>query len=83
MTDATDWRVEFLLVVLAPDTEVEIAGLVKGCFNLGLTVVPRGGGTGYTSGAISFPWKSAVINTKNLQAMTEAKWLVCRAWPNP
>jgi len=31
VTDATDWRVEYPFVVLTPDTEAEMAGLVKGC----------------------------------------------------
>ncbi|MBK6869341.1 MAG: FAD/FMN-binding oxidoreductase [Burkholderiales bacterium] len=66
VTDATDWRVEFPLVVLTPDTEEEMAGLVKGCIELGLTIIPRGGGTGYTGGAIPLDWKSAVINTEKL-----------------
>ncbi|WP_370363479.1 DUF3683 domain-containing protein [Pandoraea sp. XY-2] len=48
VTDATDWRVEYPFVVLTPDSEAEMAALVKGCFELGLTVIPRGGGTGYT-----------------------------------
>src|SRR4029453_10061059 len=48
VTDATDWRVEYPLVVLYPDTEDEVRGLVEACIELGLTVVPRGGGTGYT-----------------------------------
>ena len=29
-----------------------MAGLVAGCIELGLTIIPRGGGTGYTGGAI-------------------------------
>lgn len=71
VTDATDWRVEYPFVVLTPDTEAEMAGLVKGCIELGLTIIPRGGGTGYTGGAIPLTWKSAVINTEKLEAMTE------------
>jgi FAD/FMN-containing dehydrogenase/Fe-S oxidoreductase len=73
VTDATDWRVEYPFVVLTPDTEVEMAGLVKGCIDLGLTIVPRGGGTGYTGGAIPLTWKSAVINTEKLETMTEVQ----------
>ena len=69
VTDATDWRVEYPFVVLTPDTEAEIAGLVAGCIELGLTIIPRGGGTGYTGGAIPLtPW-AAVINTEKLEAM--------------
>ncbi len=64
VTDATDWRVEYPFVVLTPDTEAEIAGLVKACFELGLTVIPRGGGTGYTGGAVPLTPFSAVINTE-------------------
>jgi FAD/FMN-containing dehydrogenase/Fe-S oxidoreductase len=73
VTDATDWRVEYPFVVLTPDTEAEMAGLVKGCIDLGLTIIPRGGGTGYTGGAVPLTWKSAVINTEKLEAMTEVE----------
>src|SRR5690606_28806866 len=59
VTDATDWRVEFPFVVLVPDSEEEIASLVRGCIELGLTIIPRGGGTGYTGGAVPLSWKSA------------------------
>jgi len=75
VTDATDWRVEYPFVVLTPDTEEEMAGLVKGCIELGLTIIPRGGGTGYTGGAIPLTWKSAVINTEKLEAMSEVEML--------
>ncbi|RFP80519.1 DUF3683 domain-containing protein [Hydrogenophaga borbori] len=75
VTDATDWRVEYPFVVLTPDTETEMAGLVQGCIELGLTIIPRGGGTGYTGGAIPLTWKSAVINTEKLEAMTEVEWV--------
>ncbi len=66
VTDATDWRVEYPFVVLTPDSEEEMAGLVKGCIELGLTIIPRGGGTGYTGGAIPLTPLSAVINTEKL-----------------
>ncbi len=69
VTDATDWRVEYPFVVLTPDTEDEIAALVRGCIELELTIVPRGGGTGYTGGAIPLTWKSAVINTEKLDRL--------------
>ncbi len=66
VTDATDWRVEYPFVVLYPDTEAEIAPMVKACIELGLTVIPRGGGTGYTGGAVPLSPRSAVINTEKL-----------------
>lgn len=73
VTDATDWRVEYPFVVLCPDTEAEMARLVKGCIELELTIIPRGGGTGYTGGAIPLTWRSVVINTEKLQAITEVE----------
>ncbi|MBK6863045.1 MAG: FAD/FMN-binding oxidoreductase [Ideonella sp.] len=73
VTDATDWRVEYPFVVLTPDTEAEMARLVAACIELGLTIVPRGGGTGYTGGAVPLVWQSAVINTEKLEAMTEVE----------
>ncbi len=68
-TDATDWRVEFPLVVLSPDTEQETAALVQTCIELGLTVIPRGGGTGYTGSAVPLDRYSAVINTEKLEQL--------------
>jgi FAD/FMN-containing dehydrogenase/Fe-S oxidoreductase len=73
VTDATDWRVEYPFVVLTPDSEEEMALLVKGCIELELTIIPRGGGTGYTGGAIPLTWRSVVINTEKLEGITEVE----------
>ncbi|PPE71346.1 FAD/FMN-binding oxidoreductase [Caldimonas thermodepolymerans] len=75
VTDATDWRVEYPFVVLTPDSEAEMAGLVQGCIELGLTIIPRGGGTGYTGGAVPLVWQSAVINTEKLERMSEVEFV--------
>ena len=74
VTDATDWRVEYPFVVLYPDTEGEVRGLVEGCIELGLTIIPRGGGTGYTGGAIPLDARSAVINTEKLERLSAVEW---------
>ena len=66
VTDATDWRVEYPFVVLYPSTEQEVSHLVRDCIKLGLTIIPRGGGTGYTGGAVPLTHYSAVINTEKL-----------------
>ena len=66
VTDATDWRVEYPFVVLYPDSEDETAPLVRGCIALGLTIIARGGGTGYTGSAVPLTPLSAVINTEKL-----------------
>lgn len=75
VTDATDWRIEYPFLVLTPDSEAEMAALVQGCIDLDLTIIPRGGGTGYTGGAVPLTWKSAVINTEKLESMTEVEWV--------
>ncbi len=66
-TDATDWRVEIPFVVLTPDSELEIPGLVRACIETGLTIIPRGGGTGYTGSAVPLTPFAAVINTEKLE----------------
>jgi len=66
VTDATDWRVELPFVVLTPDSEAELPDIVKKCIELELTIVPRGGGTGYTGGAIPLHARTAVINLEKL-----------------
>ena len=75
VTDATDWRVEYPFVVLTPDSEAEMAPLVAGLIELGLTVIPRGGGTGYTGGAVPLTDHAAVINTEKLEAMSTIEML--------
>jgi len=74
VTDATDWRVEYPFVVINPDTEEEIAGIVKECIALELTIIPRGGGTGYTGGAIPLVPFSAVINTEKLDYISQIEY---------
>lgn len=68
-TDATDWRVELPFVVISPDTEAEIPQVVKTCIDLGFTIIARGGGTGYTGGAIPLYENTAVINCEKLEAI--------------
>src|SRR5512135_3412544 len=77
VTDATDWRVEYPFVVIHPDREDEVAALVRDCIELGLTIIPRGGGTGYTGGAVPLTPRAAVINTEKLDALgaVEESWL--------
>ncbi len=85
VTDATDWRVEYPFVVLYPDTEAEVRGVVQGCIELGLTIIPRGGGTGYHGGAVPLTARSVVINTEKLERLSavELRPLPGRADPTP
>jgi FAD/FMN-containing dehydrogenase/Fe-S oxidoreductase len=68
-TDATDWRVENPFVVITPDREEEVAPIVAACIEAGLTIIPRGGGTGYTGSAVPLEAHTAVINTEKLEAL--------------
>ncbi len=83
VTDATDWRVEYPFVVLHPDTEEEVAPLVRACVELGLTLIPRGGGTGYTGGAIPLTKHSAVINTEKLDTLSAVEQLTLPGLDSP
>ena len=74
VTDATDWRVEYPFVVLTPDSESEVAALLSACFELGLTVIPRGGGTGYTGGAVPLTTMSAILNTEKLEKLSAVEY---------
>jgi hypothetical protein len=69
-TDATDWRVELPFVVISPDTEAEVAPIVRACIDSGLTLIPRGGGTGYTGSAVPLHPLTAVINTEKLDRLS-------------
>ncbi len=73
VTDATDWRVEYPFLVVTPDTEEEVAAVVRDLIDLGLTIIPRGGGTGYTGGAIPLTARSAVLNTEKLHTVREVE----------
>ncbi len=83
VTDATDWRVEYPFVVLTPDTEEEVAPLVRACIELKLTIIPRGGGTGYTGGAVPLDKISAVINTEKLDALSAIEHLILPGLSEP
>ena len=73
VTDATDWRVEVPFLVVSPDSEDEVLPLVRELIALGLTIIPRGGGTGYTGGAIPLTRRSAIINTEKLETLGEVE----------
>lgn len=66
VTDATDWRVEYPIVVVYPDSVHEVQELVKAAKKLNLVIIARGGGTGLTGGAIPLLPNTMVINTEKL-----------------
>ena len=79
VTDASDWRVEYPLAVITPDSEAEVQQVVAACLELDVSMIPRGGGTGYTGGAVPLQPDSVVINTEKLEALgrVEQRQLLC------
>ncbi len=68
-TDATDWRQEYPFCVITPDTPEEIPGLVTVARELGMTVIPRGGGTGLCGGSVPLHADTVMINVEKLDAI--------------
>jgi len=68
-TDASDWRVELPFVVITPETEQEVILIVDRMIRIGIPIIPRGGGTGYTGSAVPLTSHAAVINTEKLDAI--------------
>jgi FAD/FMN-containing dehydrogenase/Fe-S oxidoreductase len=65
-TDATDWRLFLPLAVLRPSTEEQVPELMKAVAELGLNIIPRGGGTGLTGGSVPLTRNCVIINTEKL-----------------
>ncbi len=65
-TDATDWRQEHPFCVLTPDSAEELPGLISAARELGMTVIPRGGGTGLCGGSVPLHADSVMINVEKL-----------------
>jgi FAD/FMN-containing dehydrogenase/Fe-S oxidoreductase len=61
-TDATDLRMELPLLVLFPETEEQIRQVVRLANELKFGVIPRGGGTGLTGGAIPAVGRCVILS---------------------
>lgn len=65
-TDATDWRLFLPLAVLRPSNEEQLPPLMQAVAELGLKIIPRGGGTGLTGGSVPVTGNCVIINTEKL-----------------
>ncbi|MDQ6966421.1 MAG: FAD-binding oxidoreductase, partial [Mariprofundaceae bacterium] len=65
-TDATDWRQEHPFCVLTPDSAEELPGLISAAREMGMTVIPRGGGTGLCGGSVPLHADAVMINVEKL-----------------
>ena len=68
-TDATDWRVEHPFAVVYPDSAEELPAIIGAARKLGLSIIPRGGGTGLTGGAVPVNPHTIVVNTEKLSTI--------------
>ncbi|KHK03444.1 FAD-binding and (Fe-S)-binding domain-containing protein [Desulfovibrio sp. TomC] len=78
-TDATDLRMELPLCMLLPETEEHIRHILRLANELEFAIIPRGGGSGLTGGAIPAHRRSAILSLakfkKILDIDVEAKTL--------
>ncbi|MGE4192900.1 MAG: FAD-binding and (Fe-S)-binding domain-containing protein [Pseudodesulfovibrio sp.] len=61
-TDATDLRMELPMLVLFPETEAQIQGIVRLANEMRFGIIPRGGGTGATGGAIPAEARCVILS---------------------
>ncbi|NMC49933.1 MAG: FAD-dependent oxidoreductase, partial [Desulfovibrio sp.] len=79
-TDATDLRMELPMLVLSPLSTAHIQGIVRLAGEMGFYVVPRGGGSGLTGGAIPARRRSVILSMSRMKAITSVdaeKKLLC------
>ena len=69
-TDATDWRLFLPVAVLRPATEEQVPPLMRAVADLGLAIIPRGGGTGLTGGSVPVTSNCVILNTEKLTTIS-------------
>ncbi len=74
-TDAADWRLHLPFAVIYPDSEEQVAPLLKAIKLLGLRVIPRGAGTGLTGGCVPLRKNCVIINTEKLNKIYDIRYL--------
>ncbi|GFH62996.1 MAG: putative FAD-dependent oxidoreductase [Candidatus Desulfovibrio kirbyi] len=65
-TDATDLRMELPLLVVEPDTTEQVAEIVKLANDLKFALIPRGGGSGMTGGAVPARKRTIIVSLTRL-----------------
>ena len=81
-TDATDLRMELPLLVVEPATTEQVSALVRLANEMKFAIIPRGGGSGMTGGAVPMLKRSVIVNMTRLTAMSvdrEHLTLTCQA----
>lgn len=82
-TDATDLRMELPLLVVEPDTTEQVAELVKLANDMKFALIPRGGGSGMTGGAVPARKRTLIVSLTRLTRIgpidLEEMTVTCRA----
>ena len=81
-TDATDLRMELPLLVVEPATAEQAAALVRLANDMKFALIPRGGGSGMTGGAVPARKRTVIVNMTRLTAMSvdaERLTMTCQA----
>jgi len=79
-TDATDLRLEVPLLLVSPASTEEIHSIIELANELGFSIVPRGGGSGLTGGAVPSEPRSIVLSLskmKGILSLDADKRLLC------
>lgn len=82
-TDATDLRMELPLLVVEPDTTEQVAKLVRLANELKFALIPRGGGSGMTGGAVPARKRTVIVSLTRMTSVKsidlESMTMVCQA----
>ncbi|MBQ9537366.1 MAG: FAD-binding oxidoreductase [Desulfovibrionaceae bacterium] len=82
-TDATDLRMELPLLVVAPDTTEQVAQIVHLANDLKFALIPRGGGSGMTGGAVPARKRTVILSLTRLTKIgpidLEAMTMTCQS----
>ncbi|MBQ7618004.1 MAG: FAD-binding oxidoreductase, partial [Desulfovibrio sp.] len=82
-TDATDLRMELPLLVVEPDTTEQVADIVKLANELKFAIIPRGGGSGMTGGAVPARKRTIILSLTRLTTIgpidLEEMTMTCQA----
>ena len=70
-TDATDLRLEIPMLIVAPGSSEEVRAIISLANAMGFHIVPRGGGSGLTGGAVPAKRRTVVVSLSRMKDIVE------------
>lgn len=70
-TDATDLRMELPALVVFPENTAQIQGVIRLANEMGFPIVPRGGGSGLTGGAVPAKPRTVILSLSRLKEIID------------